>query len=128
METSTAHISLHDKDVLRVEYKANAYVDVMEFKENLEAYRRVMTTDKVYLLTIANEGAEPSPEVRKIFASKERSVFKIAEAFVLSSFAQRIIANFVMKVQRPHHPVKFFNSEEEARDWLYSVRAKRRKE
>lgn len=122
VETRTARISLLEPDVLRIEYKADCFVDVEEFTENMAAYRQVMKTEKAYILTIANDGAEPSPEVRNIFASKERSAFKIAEAFVISSIAQRILANFVMKVQRPNHPLKFFNSEKEAKEWLYKQR------
>lgn len=123
-ETKTAYVELIDNDVLRIEYKENCYVTVPDFEENLQAYRKEMKTDKVYLLTIANAGAEPSPEVRAIFSSRLRSGFKIAEAFVISSFAQRILANFVMKVQPPHHLLKFFNSEKTVKAWLYEQRKK----
>jgi len=122
IETSTAYISLHDGDVLRIEYKADCYIDVKEYDENRQAYRDLMKTEKAYLLTIAGNGAEPSPEVRAIFSTRDRSAFKIAEAFVINSVAHRILANFVMKVQRPAHPIHFFNSESAARNWLYAQR------
>jgi hypothetical protein len=122
IETKVAWISLLEKDVLRVEYKPDAFVDLEEFEENLRAYKKLMTTEKVYLLTVANPGAESSLAVRNQFASPERSAFKIAEAFVVSSLAQKLVANFVMKVQRPTHLLKFFNDEVSARAWLFRQR------
>ena len=123
IETKVAFISLLEPDVLRIEYKPDCFVDMEEFEENLRAYRELMTTERAYLLTVANQGAESSPAVRNTFASAERSRFKIAEAFVVQSPAQRIVANFVMRVQRPKHRLKFFSDEEAARTWLYEQRA-----
>lgn len=123
VETSVAWITLIGEDILRIEYKPYCYVDVAEFEENLQAYRTIMKTEKVFVLTIANTGAESSPEVRNIFASQQRSGFKIAEAFVISSLAQRIVANYVMKFQKPSHPLRFFNSEAEAMNWLLGQRS-----
>jgi hypothetical protein len=123
-ETKTAIVNLIDEAVLRIEFKQDSYITVPDFEENLLAYHKEMRTEKVYLLTVANSGVEPSPEVRALFSSKLRSEFKMAEAFVISSFAQRILANFVMKVQPPNHPLKFFNSETEAKEWLYEQRKK----
>jgi hypothetical protein len=122
IETSVSWITLLEPDVLRIEYKSDCFVDVEELNENLAAYRRLMTTEKVYLLTIANAGAEASPAVRDVFASKERSSWKIAEAFVISSMAQRIVANFVLRVQKPSHILRFFTNENDAREWLYAQR------
>lgn len=119
-----AWISLIDKDTLRIEYKPDVYVDVSEFEENMRAYKKLMRTERVFLLTIANAGSESSPEVRRIFTSKERSEFKIAEAFVISSLAQRIVANYVVRVQKPAHPLQFFSSENEASAWLSEQKAK----
>jgi len=118
IETRVSWITLIDDNTLRIEYKPDAYIDVAEFEENRQAYRRLMKTEKVFIITIANQGAESSPEVRKLFSTPERSAFKFAEAFVISSLAQRIIASFVIRVQKPAHPIAFFNSEKDAMKWL----------
>jgi len=118
VETKVSYISLIDNDILRIEYKENAMVETADYAENLAVYKKLMKTDRVYVLTIAGHGASPSLEVRNEFSSKKRSEFKIAEAFVLNSLAHKIIANFVMKVQPPSHPIKFFNNEQEAMKWL----------
>lgn len=124
IETRVAWISVLEADVFRVEYKPDVFIDVTELEENLSAYRQLMTTEKAYFLVVANAGAELSAEARALYATKERASFKIAEAFVLASMAQRLVANFVMRVQRPKNVLRFFNSENEAKKWLYAVREK----
>lgn len=122
IETSVAFISLIEDDVLRIELKPNCHLDLEEFEENMAAYKKLMRTDRAYLLTIASPGASMSIEARNKFATRERSAFKIAEAFVIRSLAHKLLADFVMKVQKPSHNLKFFRTEEEARKWLLGVR------
>ncbi|HRE75153.1 MAG TPA: hypothetical protein PK798_08550 [Flavobacteriales bacterium] len=55
---------------------------------------------------------------RAFSASEESQAYRKADAFVISSLAQRIIANFYIKVQRPKVPTRFFNNEELALNWL----------
>lgn len=122
IETSVAYISLIGDDILRIEYKPDSYVDTPQFEENLKAYRQLMKTDRVFLLTIVHTGAEMSLEVRNAFSTKERSAFKIAEAFVITTLAHKIIADFMMKLQKPHHKVSVFYTEEKAMKWLEEER------
>lgn len=124
IETSVAFINMIDSDILRIEYKPDVYVDLEQFDENMKAYRQLMTTERVFLLTVVNPGAEMSLEVRNLFASKERSKFKIAEAFVISTLAHKIMADFVLRVQRPHHKISVFTTEEKAIEWLKKIRVK----
>jgi hypothetical protein len=124
IETKVSWISMLDEDTLRVEFKPDAFVDVEEFQENLRAYKKLITTERVFMLTVANPGAETSVEVRNLFSSPERSSFKYAEALVISSLAQKLMANFVIKVQKPHHPLRFFNDEKDALKWLKEQKEK----
>src|SRR5574337_1480582 len=124
IETSAAWISALEPDLLRVEYKPDVFVDVAELEENLQAYRKLMKAEKGYFLIVANLGTDMSAAARNLYATKERASFKIAEAFVLASMAQRLIGSFVVRVQHPKHLIRFFNSEEEAKKWLYKVREK----
>jgi hypothetical protein len=51
--------------------------------------------------------------------SKNANVpYSLADAFVLSSMAQRIIANFYIMILRPERPTKFFNSKDDALNWI----------
>jgi hypothetical protein len=123
IETSVAYISLIDEDILRIEFKPDVYVDLPQFEENLRAYKELMKTDRVFLLTLVHAGAEMSLEVRNQFSSKERSAFKISEAFVISTLAHKIVANFILKLQMPPHRISVFSTEEKAMEWLKKERA-----
>jgi hypothetical protein len=124
IETSVAFISLLDGDILRIEFKPDVFVEPGDMAENMEAYRKLVGDKKVYLLTIAPATSTLSPEARDLFASPGRSSFKLAEGFVISSLAHRIMANFISKVQKPKHPLRFFDSEEAAMKWLKEIKAK----
>jgi hypothetical protein len=121
IETKVAFVNLVEEDLIRIEYKPDAYVDIEAFAENLDAYKKLMTNGRVYFLTVVGEGATITQEARDLFATPERSSFKIAEAFVIKTMAHRIVANFVMKVQRPKHIMRVFSEEIEAMTWLKSV-------
>jgi hypothetical protein len=128
IETSVAVISVLEENILRIEFKPDCYIDIREFEENLCAYKKLMTTEKVYVLTIASPGATISREARDRFSSPERSTFKIAEAFVIESLAHKILADFVTRVQKPKHRLRFFNTEEKAMKWLKKLMKETKKE
>lgn len=45
----------------------------------------------------------------------------LAEAIVVSSFAQRIISNFYIAFKKCSYPIKLFNHEDEAVNWLLNL-------
>ena len=54
--------------------------------------------------------------------SKNANVpYSAADAFVLNSVPQRIIANFYIRIVRPERPTKFFNTKEEALKWIKKI-------
>lgn len=125
IETKSAYITKIDEDVVRVEIKKNYEITLSDLEENYNAYKQLFGDDmKLYILSVFNEGASTSLEVRNKFVSKERSAFKIAEAIVINSMAHRIVGNFVIKVQKPKHKMQAFGKEKEAMDWLLNERLK----
>ena|ERR1051326_3399245 len=124
IETNVAFISLVDGDILRIEFKPDVLVEVKDMEENKEAYRKLIGDKKVYLLSIAPATATLTHEARNLFASPGRSSFKLAEGFVISSLAHRIMANFISKVQKPKHPLRFFDNEDEAMKWLREIKSR----
>lgn len=57
-------------------------------------------------------------EARDYAASDEANKYTLADGYVLHSFHQKIIANFFIKFNKPKMPVRFFNNEEDALEWL----------
>jgi hypothetical protein len=51
-------------------------------------------------------------------SQNEYNPYSKADAFVLNSIAQKILANFYVKINKPERPTKFFNDADEALIWL----------
>jgi hypothetical protein len=66
--------------------------------------------------------AEMDPEVRTWAADTSGNNCTYVDAVVISNFAQKIIANFYIKFNKPKMPTKVFPSTEKALEWILSVR------
>ena len=54
----------------------------------------------------------------KYLAKNENNPCSKADAFVITSMAQKILANFYVKIFIPERPTKFFKTKEEAIQWI----------
>ena len=81
--------------------------------------RTHLAQDRSYpILYTSGQLVIPSAEVREYVASEPRSKLVTADAFIVNSLPQRIIANFYLKWNKPVRPTKMFDKEEEAIEWL----------
>lgn len=71
-----------------------------------------------YLVTVFKAEVQPTKEAYSFFASKNRTVNVIKEAFILNSSSIKLAANFYFRVIKPHVPGKAFDDENEAKNWL----------
>ena len=83
---------------------------VNEQKENFNV--------KLPVLVLCNEFTSTNLELMFALAKNENNPYSKADAFVIKSLAQKILANFYLKISKPERPTKFFNKKEEALDWL----------
>jgi hypothetical protein len=70
------------------------------------------------VLVLCKEHSNTNIELLNVIAKNENNPYSKADAFVIKSMAQRILANFYIKIHKPERPTKFFNSKEEAIMWL----------
>jgi hypothetical protein len=70
------------------------------------------------VLVICAESATTNNELLKAISKNSNNPFSKADAFVISSMSQKILANFYIKINTPERPTKFFNSIEDALNWL----------
>ncbi|MES2567571.1 MAG: hypothetical protein V4565_11930 [Bacteroidota bacterium] len=69
-------------------------------------------------LVICTEQASTNIELLNTLAKKAFNPYSLADAFVLSSMSQRILANFYIKINKPERPTKFFTDTYTALIWL----------
>ena len=73
---------------------------------------------KLPVLVLCSEHATTDTELLKTISKNANNPYSVADAFVIKSMAQKILANFYIKINRPERPTKFFNNKEEALIWL----------
>lgn len=74
--------------------------------------------EKLPVLVLCAEHASTNSELMNAMAKNANNPFSKADAFVIKSMAQKILANFYIKINKPERPTKFFNDRDEAINWL----------
>lgn len=70
------------------------------------------------VLVLCSEHATTDAELLNTLSKNINNPYSKADAFVIKSMAQKILANFYIKINKPERPTKFFNNKEEAIIWL----------
>ncbi len=96
--------------------------DTCEFSvedlKKLVSIQLEMGAEKLPVLVICAEHAATNLDLLNAIAKNSNNPYSKADAFVIKSMAQKILANFYIKINKPERPTKFFNDIEEAKIWL----------
>ena len=65
--------------------------------------------------------SEMDPEIREWSASTSGNNYTYVDAIVISNFAQKLIADFYLKFNKPPMPTKIFKSKDKALDWIMEL-------
>lgn len=65
--------------------------------------------------------AEMDPEVREWCANTSGNNYTFVDAIVISNFAQKLVADFYLKFNKPPMPTKIFKSREKALEWILGM-------
>lgn len=122
-ETSVCHIYRRSDDVVKIEIKEDAEIDIAESREMFEIIKSLSKSRKdLLVLVITSKSSSVTKEVREFSGTEEASEPTLAEAIVTTSLPQKIVVNFIIKFHKPKRFMKMFNDEEEAVRWLYSFK------
>jgi len=122
--TKVAKISIIEEGICLVTLDTSKQ-DFMGKVEALEIIEGILSIckQKPHLILTDARMAEGrvEPIAREIISKHvEYSKIRIAEAFLINSLANLLIANFYIKFNRPPNPTKVFNNLESALEWLRS--------
>jgi hypothetical protein len=118
IETSTSSLWIGEDDILRGVFKEGAKETLDEARENVAAAKRLAGDRKVLVLIDMSEIKMISREARALYAGPETSAYSLAQALITKSPISRMIGNFFIGLNKTSHPVRLFNSEDEALIWL----------
>lgn len=88
-----------------------------QVKEQLDKFMKIIGDKKVCLLIDVTNTSESTKEVRD-YAAREFPKFVKAIAMISDSALGKMLANLFFTVKSQPYPVKMFNDEKEAKEWL----------
>ncbi len=125
MNTSINTIDLkHSVIFLRgdgiIELRANDHhiYQIDDVKENVKAFGELTGNKKAPVLIIGGSFSSLDDQTREFMATEESLKYSKAEAFLITSLAQKILINFYIKFNKPLVPTRVFTDKEEAIEWL----------
>lgn len=108
---------IHEKGFYEVTVNENEEFKVEDLSKLVSAQLE-LGEFKLPVLVLCSEHATTNVELLKTISKNANNPYSVADAFVIKSMAQKILANFYIKINRPERPTKFFNNKEEALIWL----------
>lgn len=116
-ETNKFKISVIDSNYYLSEIKANVNFEIKDLKQLVE-FQKQICGKKLPALVICSPDTITESDMLNYMSKNENSPYSIADAFVIFSLAQKILANTYLKFNKPERPVKFFNNKEDGLNWL----------
>ena len=76
---------------------------------------------KFYNIYEFDSFSDVEPEVREWAADTNGNLYTFCDAIVIRNLAQKIIADFYLKVNKPKMPTKIFYSVDKAYEWIKEI-------
>lgn len=109
--------------IVIIRIKPDVHLEVEDSKAEQEMlYREKAHLMPMKVMIIPGEGASVSKEARDYSNAPENTKMIKAEAIVVNALAHKIMANFITKFYKIPMPVKVFNNEKKALDWLINFK------
>ena len=115
-------VSKIDDDLLFMNIEEDKEFELKDFLQLKDAAYRIGNGDRFYKIINVGMLTSPNSEARLASASEKGCEYKKADAFVIYSLAQKIVANIYLKFNKPHVPTKFFNDVVSAKKWLNELK------
>lgn len=116
--TASGVVKLLSNGILHCDIFADSEVDLTVCEEIYESALALTKGKPHPILFTFKKYVIPDEQSRKFMVECKRISISKADAFVLSSLPQKIVANFYLKINNPPIPTQFFSSENEAIEWL----------
>ncbi len=115
--TSVGELTLKRHDLVVVNLYENAVIEIDQVNELYNCLNDFMQLKPYLMLVIPGNGTTYSMEAQK-YAARLEDKDVLAQAIVVDNLAQRLLANFYIKVNRPGRNVKVFSSLVVGMAWL----------
>lgn len=110
-------LKLVDNLFYQVELAEDVDFEIPDLQDLVEAERE-LGGQRLPVLVLCEATTNTNVELMNYLSKNENNPFSIADAFVITSISQSILANFYSKINKPERPTKFFTKREDAMKWL----------
>ena len=119
IETRTAFISLHQKNIVWEDFKVGVEIDEQDIHDNIAASMKLTGGERhSAVLDTRDRDMSITHEAMALGASVEVTKYRIATAHLSNSLSGRLFGNFFMKFFKPKINNRMFSDEKEALKWL----------
>lgn len=112
------HINLLNKCLVENIMLEGEEIEVEDMRE-VKKHNLIATQGKKYaVLIVTSDFVGVSKAARELLAGGEIATNTVAYAFLIKNFAQRIVGNYYLRVNKPKTPTKLFTDRLKAIKWL----------
>ncbi len=107
----------HENQFYEIDVFANSEFGFTELRQLIEVQKE-MGGDRLPVLVLCGEYTTSDISFLRHLSKNGNDPYSKADAFVIQSIAQKLVANFYIKMVTPERPTKFFTVKEDALKWL----------
>lgn len=122
IERQESTVTILDEDILLINVRQNYNFTLRDFKELKIASIRLAKHKGVCSIIDIGEKTIPDKEAREACSFETGNGWIKAEAIVVHSLGQRIVARHILKQKRDKYSVKLFTNIEKAKGWINRVK------
>lgn len=111
-------VTIDENKIVTVRPNAGYSINIDEIKTTFLWAVNEVKPDKMNAMVVGSQGISFDPDARDFLKSKEFQNYIANYAIVVANFGQRLLADFLFKIQKPLFNYKVFTSEEKAVEWL----------
>lgn len=117
IELEKSIVNIND-GVIHIHLKSGQEIELSDAVFIVEAMGKLSEGKKCPILIDAGEFSSVDKEARIFSAAAESNLYTLADAIAYCNLAQKLLANFYIKHNKPVVPTRVFSNKEEALDWL----------
>lgn len=110
-------LTLVDNLFYQVELAEDIDFEISDLQDLVEAERE-LDGRKLPVLVLCEPTTNTNVDLMNYLSKNKNNPYSVADAFVITSISQSILANFYSKINKPERPTKFFTKKEDAMKWL----------
>ena len=116
--TSKMTMFMDAMGVIHIKYFAKSEMNIESAREEIQYINQMTSGKKAPCLVDITNVKSVTRGARLYYSSEAATNVIAAAALLINSQVSRILANFFLGINKPQMPVKLFNSEEQAVEWL----------